>query len=114
MGVVEFVVTALAFNAVMTWVFNRSGESMLLHTSVDNFVSMVWSDMFPKLTGKQSSQAFLLAAVTAALILLAATRGRLGFVPEPSAQATERYQAVSLPLRRPALPRPVCLAVRYR
>lgn len=93
MGVVEFMVTALAFSTVMTWVFNRSGESMplvmLLHTSVNNFFSMAWSDMFPTLTDKQGSQAFLMAAVTVALILLAVTRGRLGFTAKPSPQATE-------------------------
>ncbi|MFC8826601.1 CPBP family intramembrane glutamic endopeptidase [Streptomyces sp. NPDC057137] len=93
MSVVEFMVTALAFSAVMTWVFNRSGESMplvmLLHTSVNNFFSMAWADMFPTLTDKQGSQAFLMAAVTAALIVLAVTRGRLGFAAEPSVQVTE-------------------------
>ncbi|MFD5010784.1 CPBP family intramembrane glutamic endopeptidase [Streptomyces chartreusis] len=46
----EFVATALLFNAVMTWVFNKSGESMplvmLLHCDVNNF-SIAWSDLSP-------------------------------------------------------------------
>ncbi|QXE35644.1 CPBP family intramembrane metalloprotease [Streptomyces sp. GMY02] len=89
----EFIVTAIAFSFVMTWVFNRSGESMplvmLLHTSVNNFFSLAWTGMFPSLTSAQGSRAFLLASVTAALILLATTRGRLGLpkateLPEPA------------------------------
>ncbi|GHH31509.1 CPBP family intramembrane glutamic endopeptidase [Streptomyces lanatus] len=78
----EFMATTLAFSAVMTWVFNRSGESMplvmLLHTSVNNFFSIAISDMFPSLSRETSSHAFLLASVTVALVLLVATRGRLG------------------------------------
>lgn len=46
---VEFMLTAVAFSFVMTWVFNRSGESMpmvmLLHTSVNNFFSMAYTGM---------------------------------------------------------------------
>ncbi|AXG82777.1 CPBP family intramembrane metalloprotease [Streptomyces paludis] len=91
--VAEFLVTALAFSYVMTWVFNRSRESMplvmLLHTSVNNFFSLAWSDMFPELTDKQGSHAFLLAAVTAAIIVLAATRGRLGYVAGRSVPPTK-------------------------
>ncbi|MFF9594283.1 CPBP family intramembrane glutamic endopeptidase [Streptomyces sp. NPDC014646] len=80
--VLEFIATTTAFSFVMTWLFNRSGESMplvmLLHCSINNFFSLAWADMFPSLPRDYSAHAFLLSSVTAALILLIATRGRLG------------------------------------
>ncbi|MER6105827.1 type II CAAX endopeptidase family protein [Streptomyces sp. NPDC001832] len=80
--ILEFMATTTAFSFVMTWLFNRSGESMplvmLLHCGVNNFFSMAWADMFPSLSHDYSAHAFLLSSVTAALILLIATRGRLG------------------------------------
>ncbi|MFC4506867.1 MULTISPECIES: CPBP family intramembrane glutamic endopeptidase [Streptomyces] len=84
----EFLATTLAFNFVMTWVFNRSAESMplamLVHVSVNNFLSLAWSDMFPSLGIEDAAHALLLASTTAALIILAATRGRLGLPARPS------------------------------
>lgn len=74
--------TTLAFSSVITWVFNRSRESMplvmLLHTSVNNFLSVAWSDMFPSAEADTTIHAFLLASVLAAAVVLLATRGRLG------------------------------------
>ncbi|MFJ5841903.1 CPBP family intramembrane glutamic endopeptidase [Streptomyces shenzhenensis] len=85
---VEFIATTIAFSAVMTWVFNKSGESMplvmLLHCGVNNYISTAWSDMFPDLGRSDASHTFLLVSAVAALILLIATRGRLG-QPRPSA-----------------------------
>ncbi|MFI0540666.1 CPBP family intramembrane glutamic endopeptidase [Streptomyces sp. WSLK1-3] len=78
----QFLAMTLAFSCVMTWVFNRSGESMplvmLLHTGVNNYLSIAWSDMFPSLKESDAALAVLLAATAAALVLLIATRGRLG------------------------------------
>ncbi|MFD4507907.1 CPBP family intramembrane glutamic endopeptidase [Streptomyces sp. NPDC058457] len=78
----EFMVTTLAFSYVMTWVFNRSGESMplvmLLHTSVNNYFSVAWADLFPHGTVENTTRAFLFASVLAAAVVLAVTRGRLG------------------------------------
>ncbi|MFF6995800.1 CPBP family intramembrane glutamic endopeptidase [Streptomyces sp. NPDC008313] len=78
----EFMATTIAFSVVMTWVFNKSGESMplvmLLHCGVNNYLSTAWSDMFPSLPTSQAAHTFFLAAGAGATILLIATRGRLG------------------------------------
>ncbi|CAL9493227.1 hypothetical protein SUDANB145_03264 [Streptomyces sp. enrichment culture] len=91
--VLAFMGTTLAFSVVMTWVFNRSRESMplvmLLHTSVNNFFSVAWSDMFPSAESGATTYAFLLASLAAALVILVTTRGRLGLrrpgAPVPAA-----------------------------
>ncbi|WP_226366683.1 type II CAAX endopeptidase family protein [Pseudonocardia sp. ICBG162] len=78
-----FVLFCLAFNIVMTWVFNRTGESlpmaMLLHVGVNNFASVVWSEMFPALDVNRSMQAMAAGSVVVAVVVLAGTRGRLGY-----------------------------------
>lgn len=82
---VAFLVFCLAFNVVMWWVFNRTGESlplaMLLHVSVNNVASIVWSETFPTLDADRAMQAMAAAAVAAAAVVLVATRGRLGAPP---------------------------------
>ncbi|GAA2822835.1 CPBP family intramembrane glutamic endopeptidase [Nonomuraea rubra] len=81
-----FLAFTCTFSVVVTWVFNRTGQSlpliMLLHVSVNNFMSIAYSDMFPSIaTPDQSSQVTLLAGTTAAFLVLVATRGRLGYRP---------------------------------
>ncbi|MGW4101821.1 CPBP family intramembrane glutamic endopeptidase [Streptomyces sp. NPDC004976] len=83
---VEFLAITIAFSFVMTWVFNHTGQSLLLamvlHTSVNNFFSVAWSDMFPSLSFRYTDHAFLVSSVVVAVVLLVATRGRLGCPPE--------------------------------
>ncbi|MFJ9585317.1 CPBP family intramembrane glutamic endopeptidase [Streptomyces acidicola] len=83
--VLKFVVTAIAFSFVMTWVFNRSGGSMplvmLLHCGVNNYFSVAAVDMFPGLSRETMNSAFLVSSLAGALIVLVATRGRLGCEP---------------------------------
>ncbi|MEU6413930.1 type II CAAX endopeptidase family protein [Microbispora sp. NPDC046933] len=88
----EFIAFCCAFSVVVTWVFNRTGQSlplvMLLHVSVNNFMSIAYSDMFPSIaTPALSSRVTLLAGTTAAFLVLIGTRGRLGYRPgEPALQ----------------------------
>ncbi|MFF0309721.1 CPBP family intramembrane glutamic endopeptidase [Streptosporangium sp. NPDC004379] len=96
MRVGEFIAFCCTFSVVVTWVFNRTGQSlplvMLLHVSVNNFMSMVYGAMFPSIdTAEQGSRVTLLAAATAAIVLLAATRGRLGYRPaeEPTPEPAD-------------------------
>ena len=97
---VEFVVTCIAFSFVMTWVFNRTGESlplaMLLHAGVNTFFSFAFVQMFPTLTQPDTIKAFLISSIVVALVLLVATRGRLGY-----------RRSLEVPvLREAALPEP--------
>jgi membrane protease YdiL (CAAX protease family) len=82
---VEFVASAIVFSIVMTWVFNRTGQSlplaMLLHTSVNNFFSVAWTAVFPAAQPDAASHVLLTTSAVAALILLVATRGKLGYRP---------------------------------
>ncbi|MEU7861278.1 type II CAAX endopeptidase family protein [Nonomuraea sp. NPDC049141] len=84
MRVGEFVASCCVLNVVITWVFNRTGQSlplvMLLHVSINNFLSIAYADMFPSIaTAEQASHVILLAGTTAAIVVLVATRGRLGY-----------------------------------
>ncbi|MDQ0813213.1 membrane protease YdiL (CAAX protease family) [Streptomyces sp. B3I7] len=80
----EFMLTTFAFSFVMTWFFNHTRESlplvMLLHTGVNNYFSLAWSDMFPWL--RSTTHVLLIASAATAAVLLIATRGRLGYEPE--------------------------------
>ncbi len=83
-----FTLFCVAFNIVMSWVFNRTGQSlplsMMMHVSVNTFASVMWLELFPGLDGEMSLIAMTVAAVIAAVGIVAATRGRLGF-PRPAA-----------------------------
>jgi len=92
LSVVEFVVSATMFSVVITWVFNRTGESlplvMLLHVSVNNFFSVAATEVFPTMGAQDPARILLLASTIAAVILIVATRGRLGYQPVPPAFGT--------------------------
>lgn len=89
----SFAVFCIAFNVVMAWVFNRTGQSlplaMLAHVSVNNFMSVVWSEMFPTVSENVTSYALAVSAVIAAVIVIIATRGQLGYRKEQSGQVDE-------------------------
>jgi membrane protease YdiL (CAAX protease family) len=90
--VIEFVAAATAFSVVMTWVFNRTGESlpvaMILHTSVNNFFSVAWVAIFPAIDfHHDTTHILLIASTVVAIVVIAATRGRLGYAPPSVEQA---------------------------
>lgn len=86
---VLFAVFCISFNVVISWFFNRTGQSlpltMLMHVSVNNFASIVWSSVFPSLDGDASLTAQASAAAVVAVVVLIGTRGRLGYDPERQA-----------------------------
>jgi hypothetical protein len=67
----------------MAWVFNSTGQSlplaMLAHVSVNNFVSVIWGEMFPTVSESAVSAALAVSAVIAAVVVIVLTRGRLGY-----------------------------------
>lgn len=90
---VSFAVFCVGFNVVIAWIFNRTGKSlplaMLAHVSVNSFMSVVWSEMFPTVSENVASTALAASSVIAALVVIAATRGRLGYRKDPSAEVDE-------------------------
>lgn len=78
-----FAAFCVTFGIVMTWVFNRTGQSlplaMLLHTSVNNYASVASIELFPGVDADRFQLAVLLAAGIGAAIVIIATRGRLGY-----------------------------------
>lgn len=79
----EFTAMTVMVSLVMTWVFNRTGESLpvaiVLHASINNTFSTVWSEIFPGLGAGTGNHVILIASAAVAIVLLVATRGRLGY-----------------------------------
>jgi uncharacterized protein len=90
----EFAIMAVAFSVVITWVFNRTRESlplaMLIHATVNNVFSLVWPAAFPTLSVRDSITAPVIAFGALAVALIVATRGRLGY--EAPVEAGRREQ----------------------
>lgn len=82
-GVAEFVLTAMAISVVMTWVFNKTNQSlplqMILHASINTYATLIWSSLFPTMDHSLVTRGILIAAGSAAVIALIVTRGRLGW-----------------------------------
>lgn len=80
---VFFTIFCMGFNVVMAWVFNSTGQSlplaMLAHVSVNNFVSVIWGEMFPSVSESVVSQALAVSGVIAAVLVIVLTGGRLGY-----------------------------------
>ncbi|MEV6622441.1 CPBP family intramembrane glutamic endopeptidase [Amycolatopsis sp. NPDC051106] len=97
--IVVFVATTTLFSILMTWVFNRSGQSlpiaMLVHTGVNNTISVAWADVFPNAEADDVALVFLVSSAIAAAAVLIATRGRLGYRPEAVASPSTSAQVSS-------------------
>jgi membrane protease YdiL (CAAX protease family) len=79
-----FILVAITLSVVITWVFNRTQESlpaaMLVHASNNTFFSGVFPALFPSLdTSAGISIVSIIAYGGFGLVLIAATRGRLGY-----------------------------------
>jgi membrane protease YdiL (CAAX protease family) len=80
----EFMGVAVALSIGMTWLFNRTGQSlpivMLFHCGINSTATLAFEPVFPGLDPNTDSlTALLLAAGALAIGCLVATRGRLGY-----------------------------------
>ncbi|GMA86917.1 hypothetical protein GCM10025868_21670 [Angustibacter aerolatus] len=78
----------MPLSLVMTWVFNRTGASlpivMVLHAGINTTYSIVWPAVFPTLDPTRDTLHTQVVATTLlALVLVVATRGRLGLAVAP-------------------------------
>ena len=89
-GMAVFSLIAISFAIIITWVFNHTRTSLLiailLHTMI-NWSQVLTSSVFPA-AGTNEEGPLVSFGVTA-LVLVVATRGRLGYWPAPAdAQAS--------------------------
>lgn len=82
-----FVVCCVPLSFVMTWIFNKTGQSlpivMVFHAAINSTYSLLWPAIFPKLdTFRETLVVNLVAAGGATIVLLLLTRGRLGLRTE--------------------------------
>ena len=79
MDIVKFVVVAITFAIVTTWVFNNTKGSVfmaiLVHASIDTF-SLPMGVLF---SPSEVANSLLVSFGALALVLVAWTRGRLGY-----------------------------------
>lgn len=79
LGIAEFVLVALVLSVVITWLFNRTGESLplvlLFHANFNTFAGAGWPYIFPALSPWPLP---LMGIGAVAVLLVVFTRGRLG------------------------------------
>jgi hypothetical protein len=84
--ILQFVAFAVALSVVVTWLFNKTNGSLPLaivaHVSNNTFVSLVLFSMFTDLPERAALLGGLIGFGAVALVLVVATRGRLGYRPE--------------------------------
>jgi CAAX protease family protein len=81
LGITLFIVTAITFTIVITWVFNNTRASVLLailmHTSIDAF-TIPLGEIFPA-RAVSSALPFIIGFGTVGVVLMVVTRGRLDY-----------------------------------
>jgi membrane protease YdiL (CAAX protease family) len=79
LDIVKFVVIAIAFGIVITWVFNNTKGSVLMailvHASIDTFSMPMGARFSPS----EMATSILVSFGALALVVVALTRGRLGY-----------------------------------
>ncbi|TMD12077.1 MAG: CPBP family intramembrane metalloprotease [Chloroflexi bacterium] len=94
-GIAVFAIVAVSMSVIITWAFNHTRGSILIailiHASL-NFSQGLTGDLFP--AAKNNEVGPVVALIVLALVLLVATRGRLGYPgSEPALTAMPAYSA---------------------
>jgi uncharacterized protein len=95
-NIVMFILMITALTIIMTWVFNNAKGSllitMLMHASFNTFANRIVAPLFPApILSEYGLLPVLVGFGATALVLIAVTRGRLGYQhyhPEQTAQTT--------------------------
>lgn len=94
LGITQFVVITITFAIVITWVFNNTQASLLLvmlvHASIDTFGSAL-GEIFPA-PAASSTLPLLVGFGAVAVVLVALTRGRLGYRRDTEAVSAPRVR----------------------
>jgi membrane protease YdiL (CAAX protease family) len=81
LGIILFIITAITFTIVITWVFNNTRASVLLailvHTSIDAF-TVPLGEIFPA-RAVSSAVPFIIGFGAVGVVLIVVTRGRLDY-----------------------------------
>jgi membrane protease YdiL (CAAX protease family) len=95
-NIVMFILMITALTIIMTWVFNNAQGSllitMLMHATFNTFANAILSPLFPApILSEYGLLPVLVGFGAVAVVLIAVTRGRLGYQhypPEQTAQTT--------------------------
>ena len=94
LGITLFIVTAVTFTIVITWVFNNTRASVLLailvHTSIDAF-TVPLGEIFPA-RAVSSALPFIIGFGAVGVVLIGVTRGRLDYGRLAEAQSSPRVR----------------------
>jgi uncharacterized protein len=94
LGITLFIVTAVTFTIVITWVFNNTRASVLLailvHTSFDAF-TVPLGEIFPA-RAVSSALPFIIGFGAVGVVLIVVTRGRLDYGRLAEAQSSPRVR----------------------
>ena len=99
-NMVMFVVMITALTIIMTWVFNHANGSllitMLMHASFNTFANRIEAPLFPApILNEYGLLPVLIGFTATALVLIVATRGRLGYEHYERYLATEGADAAA-------------------
>ncbi|GIJ47244.1 CAAX amino protease [Virgisporangium aliadipatigenens] len=100
---VVFILGCVPLSLVMTWVFNRTGQSvpliMLLHAGINTTYSLVWPEVYTNLDADTDSiLAQLIASVVVSVVLIVATKGRLGLRADSQPHVEESAEKPAVPV----------------